>query len=847
MADGTLIFNTKLDNTGLKSGMTQAETSSTGLVAAFTKSAVAANLITEAAKAAAQAVVEFTKQAVEMSAAYEQNIGGIETLFKESAATVIKDAEQAYMTAGVSANEYMENVTSFAASLISSLGGNTREAAKLANTAMVDMSDNANKMGTSMESITNAYQGFAKQNYTMLDNLKLGYGGTKEEMQRLLDKANEINAQQGKATQYSISSFSDIVQAIHVVQNELGITGTTAKEATETITGSINAAKAAWENFLVGVTSPEETANAFATALENIVLGEYGLTSLFPRLMEGLGELVAAIAPKLPDIVAGLADSLYKGFVGMMNGAGEALETLIPSAISAIVKFIITFLENSDEVYTAGGAIVKGLIIGIIKAIPELIEAIPQIIVAICEAILEAIPDVLEATLELIGAIGDALIESGEKLAKDVEPAVEKIKDTFDFNLKDLPTMLAEYAGKGAAKFIDAMNSIGPLTNAALKVAVNGVAELSTSYKKAGDSIGKALANSMINSIDVLPGNMKTAATNIVNAWYDTTTPLPKRMETIMSNMKTLALSAVEELPDKCISYAKNVAYSWTDNLSSLPSKMGSLMKTMTDSMINNSKTLTPKMKQIISDTVDGMNEKLNGIGTTMGSKIKGMVDDMSNAASDLASTMGDKITTTVSSMKNAISGISSTMTSYITKMVTSMANEIANLPQKLKDGIDKAIQSMKDALTNGVQAMQQAGKDLIDGISKGINDKITTFKNSVVKTFQDVVGAFKRVFGIASPSKVMRQIGVYCVEGFEQGFETLDPQFMNKTVQASLSNINANIQGGMIAGTAGTTAGGVNYTQIVNVNREIATPDELARTLRIESKYGLMKGVAVG
>ncbi|MFR0798472.1 MAG: hypothetical protein ACLSHJ_06825 [Oscillospiraceae bacterium] len=204
-------------------------------------------------KAVASGIKSLISGAIEGYGEYEQLVGGVETLFQGSADTVIKNAETAYKTAGLSANDYMETVTSFSASLLQSMGNDTEAAAKKADQAITDMSDNANKMGTDMQSIQNAYQGFAKQNYTMLDNLKLGYGGTKEEMQRLLDDANALNAAQGNYTNYTIDSYADIVDAIHTVQTEMGITGTTALEASTTVEGSISAMKAAYENFVTGL------------------------------------------------------------------------------------------------------------------------------------------------------------------------------------------------------------------------------------------------------------------------------------------------------------------------------------------------------------------------------------------------------------------------------------------------------------------------------------------------------------------------------------------------------------------------------------------------------------------
>lgn|GEM_PF-384310 len=266
-----------LDTSGYEASLSnsQQKTSTFGdtMKKAFTTAAAVTAL-----KKVGEAVYKIGEQAVSAYADYEQLAGGVETLFKSSASRVQKYAQNAYKTAGLSANDYMETVTSFSASLLQSLGNDTKAAAEYANTAMVDMSDNANKMGTDMTLIQNAYQGFAKQNYTMLDNLKLGYGGTKEEMERLLQDAEKLKAKQGEVAEYSIDSYADIVKAIHVVQTEMGITGTTSLEASETISGSMASAKASVENLLTGMIDTdqdiialgEQTASAVATAFDNV-------------------------------------------------------------------------------------------------------------------------------------------------------------------------------------------------------------------------------------------------------------------------------------------------------------------------------------------------------------------------------------------------------------------------------------------------------------------------------------------------------------------------------------------------------------------------------------------------
>ena len=279
---GSLTYKTDIDKNGFEKGIDSIKASTVA----------AGHIMADAIKDVIGKVVELGKSAVNSYADLEQNVGGIETLFKKSSDKVIKNAEKAYKTAGLSANSYMSTVTSFSASLLQSLGGDTEKAADVADMALIDMADNANKFGTSMESIQNAYQGFAKQNYTMLDNLKLGYGGTKEEMERLLADAQKITG-----IEYDISSLNDVFQAIHVIQQELDITGTTAKEAEETISGSVASMKAAWDNFLNGSGTFDQFVDSAKIAFKNIA---NAVAELLPRIAK---EIVGAVPQEFIDAV----------------------------------------------------------------------------------------------------------------------------------------------------------------------------------------------------------------------------------------------------------------------------------------------------------------------------------------------------------------------------------------------------------------------------------------------------------------------------------------------------------------------------------------------------------------
>lgn len=285
---------------------------------------------------------------------YEQLVGGVDTLFKESSQKVQAYAETAYKSAGLSANQYMETVTSFSASLLASLGGDTSAAADYADQAIIDMADNANKMGTSMESIQNAYQGFAKQNYTMLDNLKLGYGGTKEEMQRLLDDASKISGMK-----FDISSFADITKAIHVVQEEMGIAGATAAEAEATISGSAAAMKAAWTNLVTGLA--DENANIGELLDQFLASVETTGKNVLPVVKKILTSIGETIEERGPEMLAEGTLMLAKFAAGLIAGIPDLVKK-IPEIVKAISQ---EFKNRGPEFKSIGQDIVRGLWNGI--------------------------------------------------------------------------------------------------------------------------------------------------------------------------------------------------------------------------------------------------------------------------------------------------------------------------------------------------------------------------------------------------------------------------------------------------------------------------------------------------
>lgn len=366
----------------------------------------------------------------------EQNLGGVETLFGKSANKVVENAKKAYKAAGVSANEYMAGVTSFSASLLQSLGGDTEEAARLADQAFIDMADNANKFGTDMSSVQAAFQGFAKQNYNMLDNLKLGYGGNKTEMERLLKDAEKISGQK-----YDIKNLADVYNAIHVIQDELGVTETTANEAADTISGSVNAMKAAFDNFLNGSGSPEQLADAVVTFLGNIAKT---IGKLAPSILKGIVALFKTITPKVVSLILDMIPQLIVAVQDMIQTLCTMITsntTQIANTITTLINQIITFItQNLPVILQAGISILLALVDGIVGAIPTLAEQLPLLIETIVNVLIENIPAVLMAAIELLMAIVQAIPVIVQSLIDSLPSIIETITTTL---IDNAPTVLA--------------------------------------------------------------------------------------------------------------------------------------------------------------------------------------------------------------------------------------------------------------------------------------------------------------------------------------------------------------------------------------------------------------------
>lgn len=515
--------------------------------------------------AGATAIGALGTKAVEAYADYEQLVGGVETLFKDSQDQVMDYANNAYKTAGLSANEYMETVTSFSASLLQSLDGDTSAAADKANLAITDMSDNANKMGADMTSIQNAYQGFAKSNYTMLDNLKLGYGGTQAEMKRLLADAEKISG-----IKYDISSYADIVDAIHVVQTEMDITGTTAEEAASTIQGSFGMMKSAWQNLVTGMADPDQDLGVLVgNFTDSVVIAGNNLIpriqELLPRIVEATTSLIGTVSEQLPAILGTVLPSLVEGatnlvtglmaalpsvlsvladvaptvintlvpaliellpqitqtgidvIVSLAQGIADALPQLIPAATDAIIEIVevLTSPENLGNLIDAALAIILALVDGLVDAAPKLIAAVPDVIANLVTAIIANMPKILEAGVEITMALVDGLIKAIPELVAAIPNLILGIVQGIIDNLPEIIMAGPKIIAALATGLVEAIPDIVMVIPQLIRSIVDTF--LSFDWGSIGKNIVEGIKNGFVNMWNSFKQTVENVFTGLVD------------------------------------------------------------------------------------------------------------------------------------------------------------------------------------------------------------------------------------------------------------------------------------------------------------------------------------------
>ena len=798
-SDGTLKFDTSLDTGGLQSGMGKVASVAQQALGVFT-----GQMMTRAV----DALANLGKSALDSVGQLEQNVGGVETLFGDAADAVIASADRAYQTAGMTANDYMSTVTSFSASLLQSLGGNTEEAAKVADMAIIDMADNANKMGTSMDMIQNAYQGFAKQNYTMLDNLKLGYGGTKTEMERLLADAEKLTG-----VKYDINNLNDVYQAIHAVQEEMGITGTTAKEAASTLEGSMASAKAAWDNFMNGSGDADQLADAFATAADNIVKN---LAEILPRFAETLPALGGAIIAQIPGLVAAivpavlsagqsvlkqlqdavldfdfagtadkvvqmitgfiegdglgsLLDTLVTIFTGIVNGISSMLPSLLPALIELISYVVTSLLDQLPAILDCALELILGLAQGILAALPVLIEALPEVISSIVEFLISAVPQIIDAGIELLLALVDALPVIIDALV-DALPQI--IRATVTALIAAAPQI-----AKAGIKLLGALIEAIPVIVVELAEAVPDIVA------------------AIIDVLAELPGLIGEVFAEIVTDLVEWGQQMLSNASMAMSNMLSKVSGIIQELPGKI----------WTH-------------------LVNTVNKVVAWGQQMVSNASTAASNMLSKVSSTL-QQLPGKVWDYLSQAAQKVVTWGTQLF-----QKGAAAA---------TQLFNSIVNGLSSLPSK----------------------MAEIGSNIVSGIWNGISSGWNWLTNKVSNLANSLLDAAKDALGINSPSKEFAdEVGRWIMPGVGKGLDKSMPatlkdmkakagelvSAMRAEMSASVGqlSVGASHAAGLRMAGAGTTVYNDNRMEQSNTyNVPVATPSEVAKKQR-EALRNMVGGV---
>lgn len=704
----------------------------------------------------AAGIGKIISDSINMGGALQQSLGGVETLFKDSADTVKEYAAQAYRTVGLSANDYMEQTTSFAASLLSSVSQDTDAAAQLANMAMVDMADNANKMGTDMQDIQNAYQGFAKQNYTMLDNLKLGYGGTQAEMQRLLNDATKISG-----VKYDLGNLADMYSAIHIIQQEMDITGTTAKEAATTLTGSFAAMKAAAENVMGNWSTGAdltEPLQALADTAQTFLVGN--LLPMIGNVLAGIPELVYTLVPEILQSGTQLLSSLAQGFT---EGIPEFFSTALPQ----LLAFTDQLRDNAASFVDAGLNLITQLLNGLVAGLPDLIAYVPDIIINICGiindnmpkilgegvaiivqlvvGIVKAVPDllanwkkILQAVLSVISAIN--WLNIGKNILTGVANGVKSMgssmlnafKGGFSSALawiKSLPSQAVQWGKNLIQSFINGLTGKGGAVGAGAIAATAGATIAKTA---SGNDWSSVWADANADVAD----SAQSMAEVVVPAYTksgDAATKAAKKTKAAAQAAETLLWSLQDA--------------GHTDTTNALGK-----VTIQTTELTEHLKKGSEEYDRLTKTVTESGKEMVNGVAKNYKTVTKYVTENGKTIAQtqkvyeEIAATVAKTVTSTTDSVVNGIATSTKTITETLTDKTTTQKQVITETYNDIVDGALVTVERVKTIAADGVpqttEEIKKASANSFDGLVKGWQDEAD---KGVVGTFSTLVTAVKK------------------------------------------------------------------------------------------------------
>ena len=746
---------------------------------------------------------------------------------------VFDNANKAYETAGLSANAYMETVTSFSASLLQSLGGDTQKAASVADQAIIDMADNANKMGTSMDMIQNAYQGFAKQNYTMLDNLKLGYGGTKEEMQRLLKDAGKL-----ANTKFDISSYADIIEAIHVIQNDMGITGTTANEAATTISGSAASMKAAWGNMLVSLTTGGDnfnksidalvqTATTFARNVLPAVTGALSgvghlIESLAPMIAQELPGLVATVLPSLVNAAQSLVSGLITGIssnipqlaqvatqvftafanfilqsvpeillvgldliVGLAQGLTQGLPQIIQQGVQSIVNFCNGITSRIPTIITTAIQLIQTLVQGIAQNLPQIIQAGVTMVGSLLQGIVSMLPSILQSALQLIMSLAQGLIQN---LPLILQTGVQLIQSLIQGIVSMLP-MIIQSAIQLIISLVQGLIQNLPMI---IQSAVQIVVALAAGLIQAIPQLVAAIPQLIAAIVDTI------MSTNWLQVGWDIVKGIGKGL---LDGIKGIFGGGGEE---GGAAVATGAASGMTSNLGTVTAATTQVSTTMTQGLQPDTAAVNAAGANTMTALASGITANAGVVNTSVAGIAPGITTTLNSSlatvdTSATASTIGTNITTGVTTgiqtgtadvvsaatdmstqAQTAIdTGMSNISTSFNSLDISGITTKCTEITQAFTEGMAKANTAVSEgitAITNTLNAVNLYSCGV--NIMQGLNNGLASMRGTIIATAQSIANSVKTTINSAldihSPSRVLEDSGEFSGEGFANGLLNL-------------------------------------------------------------------------
>ena len=820
MADGYLNFDTKINESGFNEGINKlGSLGKSGL-------SVVSKAMTGAVAAVGAGAAAIVKSSLGVVANMEQQIGGVETLFKDSAKTVIRNANNAFKTAQLSANDYMSTVTSFSASLLQGLGGDTAKAAEIADMAIIDMADNANKMGTNMQDIQNAYQGFAKQNYTMLDNLKLGYGGTQSEMIRLINDSGILNE---KIEDLDNVTFDQMIQAIHKVQQNLGITGTSAKEASTTIEGSVNSAKAAWENFEAGVISANDLVDTFWTAAKNIL---NNLGQMIPRLGKTGMDVVESLSGKIGDAVPqlkGFTDSVGKLADKLQNMSTDEIMNLGKTAAvlaGAAPAFGIlgksagtcgVILNSLGDI--SGGVFAKlGKMPGNLKSLGASMKSGAKVFGNVKDAILLPFNDlapkltgVFQKALGTIstGPIGKIVSDFAE-IPKGIISAFGKIGPGLAKTFPKATAALKSFGSSISSTFgviVNGAKGFGSLLSGAFGSALSKVSGFGSRLMSYLGIIGNAFVPILSKVAGFIPSFISllnfgavaavvVAGLGLVYSQFGTQIDqilllAQTKGPEVISNFGAGITAALPGLISSGATLILGLMNAITANLPSLISVGASIIATLVSSLGAQLPQLIPVAVQMILTLVESLISNLPQLITSGLQLMEGLAQGIANAIPQVAAKAPVIIGKLASTIITNLPKIIQTGVKIITQLAVGLVQGIPALLGK----IPSMISQIKNAFTS--VNWGSVGMNIISGIASGISGAVGSLISAATSAASSALDAIKSKLGIHSPSRVFRdQVGKMMALGMGIGFEKNIPAgSMNAGVQKAVQSLQRSVQ----------------------------------------------------